>query len=88
MPWQGDTLIQEPWAHDAIDSGQHPGALRGAACAGTKASRLDDARAGAAVGPVRRSVPGGSGRLVPLDFDEGLYRRLLALMPRYRQDTG
>ncbi len=30
----------------------------------------------------------GNGRLVRLDFDEGLYRRLVALIPRCRQDTG
>ncbi len=29
----------------------------------------------------------GNGRLVRLDFDEGLYRRLVALIPRCRQDT-
>lgn len=30
----------------------------------------------------------GNGRRVPLDFDEALYRRLLALIPRCRQATG
>ena len=35
--------------------------------------------------PVRAILLYGNGRLVPLEFDEDLYRRLLALIPRCRR---
>ncbi len=38
--------------------------------------------------PARAILLYGNGRRVPLDFDEGLYRRLLALIPRCRQAMG
>lgn len=38
--------------------------------------------------PIRAILLYGCGRLIPLDFDEELYRRLLALIPQCGQAMG
>ncbi len=38
--------------------------------------------------PVRAILLYGNGRLVPVEFDEDLYRSLLALIPRCRREMG